>query len=105
LRPFRLALSGAVFAVATFWLSLVELFPFMGWWPYLGIAAVVAASVWSFVLARRPGDCLDEMVLEMQRQQRSASAIRRMAIGTATAVLLVATLYALHLSVRGVVPG
>jgi SAM-dependent methyltransferase len=105
LRPFRLALSGAVFAVATFWLSLVELFPFMGWWPYLGIAAVVAASVWSFVLARRPGDCLDEMVLEMQRQQRSGSAIRRMAIGTATAVLLVATLYALHLSVRGVVPG
>lgn len=105
LRPFRLALSGAVFAVATFWLSLVGLFPFMWWWPYLGIAGVVAASVWSFLLARRPGDCLQEMALEMQQRRRSVSAVRRLAIGTAATVLLLATLYALHLSVRGFVPG
>jgi hypothetical protein len=105
LRPFRLALSAAILAVATFWLSLVEIFPFMGWWPYLGIAGVVAASVWSFVLARRPGDCLDEMVMEMQRQQPSGSAARRLAIGTATSILVAATLYGLHLSVRGYLPG
>ena len=54
LRPFRLALVSAIFAVATFGLSLLESFSFMWWWPYLGIAGLVAASIWSFTLTRRP---------------------------------------------------
>lgn len=99
LRPFRLALASAVFAVATFWFSLVEIFPFMWWWPYLGIAGLVAASVWSFILARRPGNCLDEMILEVRRQEHRGSPARRLAMGTLTGVLVAATLYGLHLSV------
>lgn len=105
LRPFRLALGSAAFAVATFWLSLVEIFPFMWWWPHLGIAGLVAASLWSFVLARRPGDCLDEMILEAQRRERRGSPARRLAVGTLTGVLVVTTLYGLHLSVAGFTPG
>lgn len=105
MRPFRLALASVVFAVATFWLSLVEIFPFMWWWPYLGIAGLVGASVWSFILARRPGDCVDEMILEMQRQERRGSPARRLAMGTATGALVLVTLYGLHLSVAGFIPG
>lgn len=104
-RPFRLALASAAFAVVTFWLSLVEIFPFMWWWPYLGIAGVVGASAWSFVLARRPGNCLDEMILEVQRQERRGSPERRLAIGTLVGVLVAATLYGLHLSVSAFVAG
>jgi SAM-dependent methyltransferase len=105
LRPFRLALFSALFAVVTFWLSLVEIFPFMWWWPYLGIAGLVGASVWSFILARRPGDCLEEMILEMQQEARGGSPARRLAVGTATGALVIATLYGLHLSVAGFVSG
>jgi len=105
LRPFRLALVSAVFAVATFWFSLVEIFPFMWWWPYLGIAGLVGASVWSFILARRPGNCLDEMILELKREERRGSPARRLAAGTVTGVLVLATLYGLHLSVAGFMPG
>jgi hypothetical protein len=105
LRPFRLALASAVFAVATFWFSLVEIFPFMWWWPYVGIAGLVGASVWSFILARRPGNCLDEMILELKREERRGSPARRLAAGTVTGVLVLATLYGLHLSVAGFMPG
>jgi SAM-dependent methyltransferase len=105
LRPFRLALASAVFAVATFWLSVVGIFPFMWWWPYLGIAGLVGASAWSCVLARRPGNCLDEMILEVQRQERRGSPARRLALGTLTGVILAATLYGLHLSVSSFVAG
>ena len=105
LRPFRLALASAVFAVATFWFSLVEIFPFMWWWPYLGIAGVVGGSAWSFILARQPGNCLDEMILDVRRQERRGSPARRLALGTLTGVLVAATLYGLHLSVSGFVAG
>jgi SAM-dependent methyltransferase len=105
LRPFRLALASAVFAVATFWFSLVEIVPFMWWWPYVGIAGLVGASVWSFILARRPGNCLDEMILELKREERRGSPARRLAAGTVTGVLVLATLYGLHLSVAGFIPG
>jgi hypothetical protein len=105
LRPFRLALASTVFAAAAFWLSVVGIFPFMWWWPYLGVAGVIGASAWSFVLARRPGNCLDEMVLEVQRQERRGSPARRLAMSTLTGVLVVATLYGLHLSVRAFVSG
>jgi SAM-dependent methyltransferase len=105
LRPFRLALGSAVFAVAAFWLSVVGIFPFMWWWPYLGIAGLVAASTWSFVLARRPGNCLDEMILEVQRQEQRGSPARRLAMGTLSSVLAVAMLYGLHLSVSAFVAG
>jgi hypothetical protein len=45
------------------------------------------------------------MILEMQRQERRGSPARRLAIGTVSGVLVFATLYGLHLSVAGFVPG
>ncbi len=99
LRPFALALASAVFAVATTWLPILGIFLFMWWWPYIGIAGVVAASVWSFVLARRPGDCLDEMVLEAKWRERRGSPARRILVGALTGMVIAATLYGMHLSV------
>lgn len=105
LRPFGLALASAVFAVATFWISLAEIFPFMWWLPYLGIAGLVGASVWSFMLARRPGNCVEEMILEARLREQRGSPARRAATGMLTAVIVVATLYGLHLSVSGLATG
>jgi arsenite methyltransferase len=105
LRPFRLALASAVFAVATFWVSLTEILPFVWWWPYLGIAGLVAASVWSFILARQPGNCVDEMILESRLRERRGSPARRVARGMLTAAIVVVALYGLHLSVSGLAAG
>lgn len=99
LRPFWLALASAVFAVVCTWASLVGIYPSLGWWSYLGVAGLVAASVWSFILARRPGDCLEEMVIEAQLRDRRGPPARRFAVGAVTAVAVVATLYGLHASV------
>ena len=70
-RPFRLALLAAVLAVAAFWLSLVGNVGFVWLWQYLGIAGVVAASVGSFALGRRPGNCRDEMIIEIRQRERA----------------------------------
>ena len=70
-RPFRLALAGAVFASAITGVALAGIVPgALGYAAYLGVAAVVGASLWSFVLARRPGDCLQEMIFEARLRGR-----------------------------------
>jgi SAM-dependent methyltransferase len=70
-RPYRLALAGAVFASAITGVALAGIVPgALGYGAYLGVAAVVGASVWSFVLARRPGDCLQEMIFEARLRGR-----------------------------------
>lgn len=104
LRPFWLAFSSAVFATVTFWLSLVEIFPFMGWWPHLGIAGMVAASLWSFLLARRPGNCVDEMIREAQWRERRGSLARRLATRILAGTIAAAALYGLYASVVAFAP-
>jgi len=104
LRPFRLALASAVFAVGTLWLSLVDIFPSVWSWPYLGIAGLVGASLW-IVLEQQPGSCIDEIILEAQQRQGRGSPARRLAMRTLTAALAVVMLYGLHVSVAGFVPG
>jgi SAM-dependent methyltransferase len=86
MRPFGLALAGAAFATASTWLALVRVAPpAVGMSSYLGVAAVVAASVWSFRLARRNGDCLDEMVLEARQRAQRGSPVLHIALGLAAA--------------------
>jgi hypothetical protein len=104
LAPFWLALTGAIFAIVTTWLSLVGIAPSIWWWPYIGIAGLVGASLWSFVLGRRPGDCLNEMIREAQFRQRRGSVARRMVAGALTSVVVLAMLYGLYLSVNVYVP-
>jgi hypothetical protein len=104
LRPFWLALAGAVFATATFWLSLVEIFPFMGWWSHLGVAAIVGASLWSYRLARQPGSCATEMLREARMRERRGPAARRLATATAAAAIVAGSLYGLYASVVAFVP-
>ena len=104
LGPFWLALAGAVFAIATTWFSLVGIFPSIWWWPYIGIAALVGASIWSFVLGRRPGDCLNEMIREAQFRQKRGSPGRRAAAGVLTSAIIAAALYGLYASINMFVP-
>lgn len=104
LRPFWLALASAAFAIVATWVALVGILPALGWWSYLGVAGVVGASVWGFVLGRQPGSCVNEMVREAQRRQRFGSPARRWAIGTLASVLVAVTLYGLYVSVTAFAP-
>jgi hypothetical protein len=64
---------------------------------YAGIAGLVAASVWGFVLSRRPGSCVDEMVREAQlREQHPPLGVRAAwgAAGLATLYLMYWTISA-----------
>lgn len=69
-------------------------------WSYAGVAGVVAASVWSFLAARRPGSCLDEMMREAQMRGRRGSPVRRLLSTALVAGLVMATLYGMYWSVH-----
>jgi arsenite methyltransferase len=94
--PFRLGAASAVFAIATTWIALLGIVPqWIALVSYAGVAGVVAASLWSFVLSRRPGSCVDEMVREAQlREQRAPLGLR-----AAWGVAGLATLYAMYWSI------
>jgi hypothetical protein len=105
LAPFWLALTGAIFAIVTTWLSLVGISPSILWcWPYIGIAGLVGASLWSFVLGRRPGECFNEMIREALLRQKRGSVAHRMSSGALKILVVLATLYGLYLSVNVYVP-
>jgi SAM-dependent methyltransferase len=96
-RPFRLALAGAAYAVVATWLALTEVAPpAVGMSSYLGTAAVVAASIWSFRLARRPGDCLAEMMQVERARARRGSVARRAALAALGVAVVFAGFYGLH---------
>ena len=97
MRPFRLALLGTVFATVTTWLSLVGVAPpAIGVSSYLGVAAVVGASVWSFVLARRPGNCLDAMLVDARARERRGTLQQRFARGALAVAVVAFGLYGLY---------
>jgi SAM-dependent methyltransferase len=101
LRPFWLGALGAVFAVGATWLALLGLVaPSISLWSYAGVAGVVAASLWSFVLSRRPGSCLEEMMREAQLRERRGSPARRLLNGAAAASVVMVTLYAMYWSIN-----
>jgi len=97
--PPWLALVGAVFAVAATWLALVGVARWLGWWSYLGVGAVVAASIWSFVLGRQPENCLLEMRYEARQRQAGVSPVRRVTVSALSVAAASAALYGLYLSV------
>lgn len=99
-RPFWLAFAGAVFATASTWLAIVEIAPILGWWSYLGVACIVIASIWGFVLARRPGSCVEEMIMHAKLREQRGTPTRRLVTAALTCVLMAATFYGLHTSVE-----
>jgi hypothetical protein len=97
LGPFRLGAASAVFAIVSTWIALLGIVPQMvALLSYAGVAGVVAASVWSFVLSRRPGSCVDEMVREAQLREQRAPLGLQLAGGA----LALATLYAMYWSIN-----
>lgn len=104
-RPFRLALAGAVYAVLSTWLALVGMAPpAVGISSYLGVAAVVGASVWSFVLARRRGSCLDEMLIDARMHERRGTPQQRLARGVLSVAAVAVGLYGLYWATYTFVP-
>jgi SAM-dependent methyltransferase len=102
LRPFALALAGALYAIVSTWLALVRVVPpLIGISSYLGVAAVLAASAWSFVLARRPESCLEEMVAEVRLRERRP---RRVALGMLSVAAAAMGLYGLYWATSTFVP-
>ncbi|MGH8668067.1 MAG: methyltransferase domain-containing protein, partial [Burkholderiales bacterium] len=100
-RPFWLGLTGAALAIGATWLAIVGLAPpSLALWSHAGVAAVVGASVWSFLRSRRPGSCLDEMVREAQLRERRGPPVRRLLNAALASSLVVATLYAMYWSVQ-----
>lgn len=98
-RPFWLGLGGALFAIATTWLALTGIYPFMAMWPHIGIACVVAASVWNYYQSRQPGNCLAEMIREEQFRQNRGGTVQRIALSSACVVAIGLVLYIAHVSV------
>lgn len=99
LRPFWLGLAGAAFATVTTWLAIVGIAGWLGWWSYLGIAGLIGASVWSFVLGRQPGNCLEEMIFEVRQRERRGTLSHRFAMNGLVLIVAGAALYGLHLSI------
>jgi len=97
--PFWIALGGAGFAIVTTWLAVVRIAPWLGWWSYAGVGVIVAASLWSFVLGRRPETCLEEMRYEARRRVMPRSSARRLALSSSSMLAAAAVLYGLYLSV------
>jgi hypothetical protein len=69
---------------------------------YLGVGAVVAASIWSFVLARRSGDCLDEMRIEARLGESAPQ--RRLARNALGVAAVLFGLYGLYWATSTFVP-
>lgn len=105
MRPFGLALAGAGFATLATWLALVGIAsPAVGLLSYVGVAAAVAASVWSFRLARRPGDCLEEMIFEARLRERRGTPALRFALDALGVTAVAASLYSLYWATNTFVP-
>jgi ubiquinone/menaquinone biosynthesis C-methylase UbiE len=99
LGPAWLGLGGGVAAVGLTWLALLGLARIQWWWPHVGVAAVLAASVWNFAAPASEASCVDEMVQAASRPSGRAAARRRI-VHAAAAVAALAVLYGMHKSVH-----
>lgn len=105
MRPAWLGAGGALVAFLTTWISLAGIYPPAGWAAYAGLAAVVAASVWSFVLARRPGNCLEEMVREAELRAAAPPLGQRLTRGATIGLLTAGAVYLMYASLLEVTTG
>ena len=102
--PFWVGLAGGAVAVASGWLALVGIFPFMAWWPNVALAALFGAGLWSFLNARRADSCLDEMIREAGLRAARPPLPRRIARGAALAVVAATALYGISKSIDVFMP-
>ena len=101
MRPFWLAAPSGALAIGATWIALLGLAPgAVSLWSYAGIAGVVGASLWSFLAARRPESCLDEMVREAQLRERRGSLARRRFHAAVAAGLVLMAMYGMYWSIE-----
>lgn len=98
LAPFWIAAAFSVSAIAAFWLSVTGFVPAAWWWPYVGLAGIVAASLWSFFANRAAPNCIEDMLREAAKPDVPAG--RRLARSAAWIAAAAAIFYGLYKSVE-----
>ncbi len=102
LAPFWLSLAGGVFAAAGLWLLVTGLFPLPGS-VYLGLAALLAGTVWGFINGRRAAAvCAPTGTPEPQAEQVDLG--KRATTGAALAVAAAGAFYGMYKSVSAFAP-
>jgi MerC mercury resistance protein len=105
LAPFWLGLAGGVLGSTGLWLLVTGLYP-MPWSVYLGVATVLAGSVWDMVNTRRAAACAAAPVCETgpEEAETSSNMGRRVARGAALSIAAAAAFYGLYKSVDALAP-
>jgi hypothetical protein len=105
LAPFWLGLAGGVLGSAGLWLLVTGLYS-VPWSVYLGVATVLAGSVWDMVNAQRAAACAAAPVCEAGtgEAERPADLSHRVARGAALSVAAAAAFYGLYKSVDALAP-
>ncbi|MEX0707236.1 MAG: MerC domain-containing protein [Woeseia sp.] len=104
MAPFWLSLAGAAFGAAGLWFMVTGVFP-QPWSVYVGLAVLVAGSVWDYANGRRAPVC--EVASEersSERQPTTPDLQRRAMTGAALSVAAAGAFYALYKSVDVLVP-
>ncbi len=104
MAPFWLGLTGGVVSIASFWLSGVGFVPSLWWWPNVGMAVLVAASLWSFFKARQADSWVDDMIREAALRAARPPFPRRVANGAALSIAAAAAFYGMYKSVDSFAP-
>jgi mercuric ion transport protein len=102
--PFWLSLGGAVFGAAGLWFMVTGVFP-QPWSVYVGLAILVAGSVWDYANGRRAPVC--EVAPEepsSELQPTTPNLQRRAMTGAALSVAAAGAFYSLYKSVDVLVP-
>lgn len=102
LAPFWVALAGSVVGAVGLWLLVTGFYP-ASWPVYLGLTALVAASIWDLVNGRRAA--ARALACEVQQEKQPPSDASRRAIQGAIALLASGALYGVYKSVQVFSPG
>lgn len=104
MAPFWLSLGGAVFGAAGLWFMVTGLFP-QPWSVYVGLAVLVAGSVWDYANGRRAPAC--EVAPEKpssELQPTTPNLQRRAMTGAAISAAAAGAFYGMYKSVDVLVP-
>lgn len=96
--PFWLSLGGAVFGAAGLWFMVTGLFP-QPWSVYVGLAVLVAGSVWDYGNGRRTNATCD-----LPKKDTTIDPTRRAMTGAAISVAAAGAFYGMYKSVDVLVP-
>ncbi len=98
LAPFYLGIGGGVIGVLGLWLLVTGLYP-LAWSVYVGLALLVAGSVWDALPSRKPAACACAAPASAKQ-----SVGRRVATGAALSVAAAGAFYGLYKSVAALAP-